>query len=49
MTIKIKEKNLTNLKVKDILFIDRLKTVTPGSAKYTTEPNDKELVLIYNV
>ena len=37
------------LKVNDILFTDRLKTVTPDSAKYTSEANYKELVFINNV
>lgn len=37
------------LRLKDILFTDRLKTVTPGSTKYTIEPNYKEMVLIHNV
>ena len=40
---------MENATVKDILFTDRLKTITPGSAKYTAEPNYKELVLIHNV
>lgn len=50
ITIKKKThtENLTNVKLKDILFTDRLRTITPGGAKCTTEPNYKELVLIHN-
>lgn len=49
-TIKKKKTtaDLTNVKLKDILFTDRLRTITPGGAKCTIEPHYKELVLIHN-